>query len=136
MGQQLLSHTPNFKVPIRHPVMADSIPAYKEVAVVFTSALIFGMYFITLLFCFRWLLFCDEGWRLKERINWTTVTTTFLIFAFNLIYLVLSLRSTMAMVKYPADNPNGPGYRSPPWDPIVKVSSLSFLSIIALLMSD
>lgn len=106
--------------------MAESIPAYKEVAIVFTSALIFGMYIITLLFCFRWLLFCDEGWGLKKRISWTTVTTTFLIFSFNLIYLVLSLRSTMATVKYLEDHPDGSDYQSPPWDAIVKVNFLPF----------
>ncbi len=115
--------------------MADSIPADKEVAVVFTSALIFGMYIITLFFCVRWLLFCDEGWRLKECIRWTIVTTTLLIFTFNLVYLVLSLRSTMAMVKYLAAHPDGPGYQSPPWDSIIKVGS-PFLSIVVLLTID
>ncbi|KAF9446495.1 hypothetical protein P691DRAFT_776811 [Macrolepiota fuliginosa MF-IS2] len=111
--------------------MADSISAYEEVGTVFTAALIFGMYLITLLFCFRWLLFDDDGWNLRERISWTTVLTAFLIFAFNLLYLVLSLRSTIAMVKYLSDNPGGPGYHTPHWDSIVKCTSANFTALLA-----
>lgn len=108
--------------------MVNSIPVHKEVAVSFTSALIFGMYLMTLIFCVRWLFFCDEGWRLKKGISWATVITTFLIFSSYLVYLALSFHGTIATVKYLMDHPNGPGYQRPPWEFFVMVGTPPFLS--------
>jgi hypothetical protein len=103
--------------------MADTIPAYKEVAVVFGAALIGGVYLTSLGFCYRWLFFADEGWKLRKRINWMIVAATSAIFLLNLVYPVLSLRRVMEMVKDLEDNPNN-HYTTAVWDRLVRVSVL------------
>ncbi|KAF9450665.1 hypothetical protein P691DRAFT_700852 [Macrolepiota fuliginosa MF-IS2] len=67
----------------------------KEVSVVFSAALLFGIYFSTLLTCFRWLLFADEGWKRRKTIDWALVVVTFLIFGINVAHVSWDLHWTM-----------------------------------------
>lgn len=98
------------------------IPLYKEIAVVFAGALGFGLYLATLLACFRWLLFADEGWRVRDNIKWVFVTVTFLIFGFNVVYLAWSLHWTMVKAWHEANDPPGATYTTPEYANIVSVS--------------
>ncbi|KIL69150.1 hypothetical protein M378DRAFT_157375 [Amanita muscaria Koide BX008] len=43
-------------------------------------AVFFGLYSASFIHCVRWLLFEDEGWRIRKKLNWTLVTTTLLVF--------------------------------------------------------
>lgn len=70
-------------------------PLDKQISVVFAGSLSFGVYFATLLSCFRWLLFSDEGWKRRKVINWPLVAVTFLIFGFNVAHAVWRLHWTM-----------------------------------------
>ncbi|KIL58937.1 hypothetical protein M378DRAFT_15195 [Amanita muscaria Koide BX008] len=47
---------------------------------VFIQALLYGIYLATLIQCFRWLIFTDEGWKPREKIN--SVMTMATIFFF------------------------------------------------------
>ncbi|KAM6489090.1 hypothetical protein JOM56_015502 [Amanita muscaria] len=55
-----------------------------------------GLYSASLMHCVRWLLFEDEGWRLRKKINWWLVTTTLLVF-----FLSTALFGAVAMTAFP-----------------------------------
>ncbi|KAF9442235.1 hypothetical protein P691DRAFT_681921 [Macrolepiota fuliginosa MF-IS2] len=57
----------------------------QQISVAFAGALAFGVYFATLLSCFRWLLFADEGWKRRRVINWPLVGVTSFIFGINVV---------------------------------------------------
>ncbi|KAF5352617.1 hypothetical protein D9756_006192 [Leucocoprinus leucothites] len=110
--------------------MADTIPAYKEVAVVFTSAFTGGVYITSVAFCYRWLLFADEGWKLRKRISWMIVAATSVIFLLNLVYPVISLRRVMGMVKLLKDSPEA-HYTTASWDRVLRCTSADVTALIA-----
>lgn len=98
------------------------IHLHQSVAVSFTGALAFGLYFATLLACLRWLLFASEGWRIKPSIRWGTVVITLLIFASNVVYLSMSLHGTMLTAQHAAMSTPGMQFYGPSWISIVSVS--------------
>ncbi|KAM6499902.1 hypothetical protein JOM56_005410 [Amanita muscaria] len=59
---------------------------------VFTQALLYGIYIATLIQCFRWLIFSDEGWKPREKTNSLMVFAVIFIFVTSTIYLVTSLQ--------------------------------------------
>ncbi|KAF9450648.1 hypothetical protein P691DRAFT_809931 [Macrolepiota fuliginosa MF-IS2] len=95
------------------------LPLYSEIAVVFVGALAFGLYFATLLTCIRWLLFVDEGWRLRKTIRWTILSVTFFIFGFNVAYLGWSLHWSMIKAWHAINDPPGATYTTPEWANII-----------------
>ncbi|KAJ3563081.1 hypothetical protein NP233_g9171 [Leucocoprinus birnbaumii] len=110
--------------------MADTVPPFKEVAVVFTTAFAAGIYVTSSTFCYRWLLFADEGWSLRKRVNWMIVSATTVIFLLNLVYPVVSLRRVMEMVKLLNDQP-GVHYVTSPWDRILRCTAANVTALIA-----
>ncbi|KAM6499764.1 hypothetical protein JOM56_005272 [Amanita muscaria] len=56
-----------------------------------TQALLYGIYLATLIQCFRWLIFTDEGWEPREKINFLMVFSTSFIFVMSTINLATSL---------------------------------------------
>lgn len=92
----------------------------KRVSIVFAGALSFGLYASTLLICLRWLLFVDEGWKLRttRNINWPIVIVTLLILACNLAYLIETFEWTKVAVWHAVHFP-GVSYDKPEWTSIV-----------------
>uniref|UniRef100_A0A8H7XMG4 Uncharacterized protein n=1 Tax=Psilocybe cubensis TaxID=181762 RepID=A0A8H7XMG4_PSICU len=70
----------------------------QDVQVMFVIALVYGLYLSTLFHCLRWLIFTDEGWRVRSRISWTLVTITIAICTFSTISKVLQLISAVKVV--------------------------------------
>ncbi|KAF9446594.1 hypothetical protein P691DRAFT_825444 [Macrolepiota fuliginosa MF-IS2] len=90
----------------------------QEISVVFVGALAFGLYFSTFLSCVRWLLFADEGWKVRRDIRWPTVAMTILIFGVNVVFLSWTLHWTMVKAWHATSNPGVP-YQVPEWADII-----------------
>jgi len=45
------------------------------------QAIFGGLYFASLLHCLRWLVFADEGWKWREKVNRPMLIITILVFA-------------------------------------------------------
>ncbi|KIL60204.1 hypothetical protein M378DRAFT_168341 [Amanita muscaria Koide BX008] len=58
----------------------------------FTLALLYGVYLATLIQCFRWLVFADEGWKLRAKINSVMTLATIFIFLTSTINVVSTLK--------------------------------------------
>ncbi|KIJ24880.1 hypothetical protein M422DRAFT_274244 [Sphaerobolus stellatus SS14] len=67
----------------------------QTLADVWAEALFLGLYLPTLFRCLRWLLWTDEGWKLRKKIDWTILIVTLLIAACVLIDKAVSLQSKM-----------------------------------------
>ncbi|KAM6501663.1 hypothetical protein JOM56_001640 [Amanita muscaria] len=67
-------------------------------AAVFTQAALFGLYTLTLLHCLRWLLYQDEGWKLRDRTRWLMLVTTLILFAFAVVDLAISIHMSLLIL--------------------------------------
>jgi hypothetical protein len=59
---------------------------------IFTLALLYGIYLATVIQCFRWLIFTDEGWELRKNRNSFMTFAVIFIFITSTIYLVTSFK--------------------------------------------
>ena len=58
----------------------------------FMQAALYGLYVATLIHCLRWLVYTNDGWKLRDRVsNKLILITTILIFLFSTGNLVLML---------------------------------------------
>ena len=69
----------------------------SHVIALFVQALLYGLYIATLVHCSRWLMFADEGWKLRKtsRIPWYLMIITSLIFIFSTMNIGLQLWVTI-----------------------------------------
>ncbi|KAF9444032.1 hypothetical protein P691DRAFT_737060 [Macrolepiota fuliginosa MF-IS2] len=111
--------------------MANVIPAHKEVTVLLTTSLAFGFSLCTLAHCLRWLVFPDEGWSLRGRINWTSLTVLFLIFALNVISLALTCWQLEEKVFHLESTQTDAKYRIPSWVEPTECASANFAALLA-----
>ena len=70
----------------------------------FTQAVLYGLYVASLIHCLRWLVYTDEGWKQRDRVNKLMLTTTIIIFLCSTVNLVITLS-------------NQPYYMGHPWGP-------------------
>ncbi|KIJ24879.1 hypothetical protein M422DRAFT_274243 [Sphaerobolus stellatus SS14] len=71
----------------------------QTLADVWAEALFLGLYLPTLFHCLRWLLWTDEGWKLRKKIDWTILIVTLLIAACIFLDKAVSLQSKMQSLK-------------------------------------
>ncbi|KAM6499697.1 hypothetical protein JOM56_005205 [Amanita muscaria] len=68
------------------------LTSYQSFSVeVFIQALLYGIYLATFIQCFRWLIFADEGWKPREKINSVMAIATIFIFLTSTINLATTL---------------------------------------------
>ncbi|KAF8956232.1 hypothetical protein BDZ97DRAFT_1763981 [Flammula alnicola] len=109
----------------------DNIPVEKEIMVVFTESLLYGMYLITLAQCLRWQLFADDGRAARAQHNWSMVTITVLIFALTTVYMSVGLfKSTKIVRDAVHDIPSGPPGLVP-WTTVVACTVANMTALLA-----
>lgn len=96
-------------------------PPDKSPIFAFTAALALGFYLCTFVFTIRWLLFADEGWRLRKIINQQMVVVTIFIFALTMAFTALDLKGDIDQIRLLMSNPDVQ-YASPMWMSICKVT--------------
>ncbi|KAM6492172.1 hypothetical protein JOM56_011896 [Amanita muscaria] len=93
------------------PTPEVAIPSYLPVPMFYHNHILWflqptifiGLYFASFIHCVRWLLFEDEGWRLRKKINWMLVTTTLLVFFFSIALFCAVVMQTIINVPDVAD---------------------------------
>lgn len=98
-------------------------PLHQNVAMVFVDALLYGIYFITLLHCIRWLVFADEGWQLRRKkdIQWTMLLATLLLFSLSLANFALEFWCTILTLQMIERGDDIITVQKPPWLALVIV---------------
>ncbi|KIJ41920.1 hypothetical protein M422DRAFT_254931 [Sphaerobolus stellatus SS14] len=84
---------------------STSLSTQQRVSDVFNYALFSGLYLSTLFSCLRWLIWVDEGWKLRKKIQWTLLAVALFIFACALATVSTILRSLMIEVNHPIIDP-------------------------------
>ena len=64
-------------------------------AVLLVQAILSGLEIATFAHCIRWLLFADEGWERRKKINWTTTIVTIFVGAFSATTLALNVKEEL-----------------------------------------
>src|ERR1700759_655198 len=67
------------------------VSTIAQLTTLFTQAVFYGLYVVTLIHCLRWLVYTDDGWEQWNRINKLMLITTVLIFLLSTVNLVLLL---------------------------------------------
>lgn len=108
-----------------------------HVTSVFIATLFFGVYLATLFSCLRWLMFADEGWKLRKDIHWVSLIITLLLCCFSAANLALTLRSLRMEVQSPPSPPMRVSSKgtspAPNWVSIFDVCSSSTYAYLVLL---
>ncbi|TFK33879.1 hypothetical protein BDQ12DRAFT_727404 [Crucibulum laeve] len=89
--------------------MATNTPE-QNVLAIFVEAILYGLYLATLLHCLRWMLYENEGWKIKKRasIPWTMFISTMIIFICSFVNLILHLKSTTLSIHPKPVTPSTP----------------------------
>ena len=66
-------------------------PSVVGLIALFTQAALYGLYVATLIHCLRWLVFADDGWKLRDRFDKPVLITTIFVFLFSTMNLLFSL---------------------------------------------
>ena len=67
----------------------------------FTQATLYGLYVATLIHCLRWLIYTDDGWKQRDRVNKLMLITTILIFLLSTANLALLLPFQLDIIEDP-----------------------------------
>ena len=70
----------------------------ETVIAVVVQAALHGLYFGTLVHCLRWLMYEDEGWKMRGKINRSMLAVTVLLSLIYTTKLGTSFRSALASV--------------------------------------
>jgi len=100
-----------------------------EVIATFVQAVLYGLYIATLAHCLRWVMYDDEGWKLRKVINWSLVGLTMLVFALSTADLGILLQITIDGVV----GGSAPGMERLN-DAIVALEQVTFLIVDALMV--
>jgi hypothetical protein len=106
-----------------------ALTADQEVASIFAGTLFYGLYLSTLFHCLRWLVFADEGWKVRNKISWTMLAITIILFVVTTINTALGLQNSMVRVVIdtklkPASPPGSIWITATlPWMAVLKVCS-------------
>ncbi|KAF5314411.1 hypothetical protein D9619_011835 [Psilocybe cf. subviscida] len=65
----------------------------------FISALCTGVYFCTFCSCIRWMVFTDDGWRIRRHIRKGVLAATLAIAVFSTTHTVLAVTTSVAIVR-------------------------------------
>lgn len=122
---------PSCRSNSRRAYIQMALPPEQDVASIFVAALFYGLYLTTLFHCLRWLIFADEGWKIRKKIEWTNLSITVMIWVLATISRALELSNTMVQVanetkpKPPPPPPGSIGSTTTlPWMAVVIVSSV------------
>ncbi|KAF8178711.1 hypothetical protein BJ912DRAFT_983670 [Pholiota molesta] len=103
--------------------MSDSeLPAALNVPYNFVSALFYGLYLSTVFHCLRWLVFADEGWKTRRKINWAMLSITIILWALSTTSRALDLQSSMIVVE---------NQTTPAVDPLQSATTLLWMDVLS-----
>jgi hypothetical protein len=84
------------RAPHNTPLYLAMVPESEAFVIpLFVQAIMFGSYMASLVHCLRWLVYDDEGWTMRKKINWGMLIITIVVFLFTAANLGISLQMTL-----------------------------------------
>lgn len=97
----------------------------QPVAIIFMHGLLFGINFITFGLTNRWLIFTDEGWKVRKNLNWLLIIIANFIGALSLVDVSVDVRVISLQMDFVDAGGKPLDWVTPPWNGIVRVSCQS-----------
>ncbi|KIJ41913.1 hypothetical protein M422DRAFT_780142 [Sphaerobolus stellatus SS14] len=116
------------------PTFFMTLSPDKVLAEAWVDALFLGIYLTTFVRCLRWLVWADEGWKLRKKINWTMLIITLLISGCIFTNMVVFLQSRMESLRpdHLAAPPSKVGtINAPTWVDIVICTNANMTTLFA-----
>ncbi|KDR79634.1 hypothetical protein GALMADRAFT_137428 [Galerina marginata CBS 339.88] len=76
------------------------INATDRFLAVFFAALATGTYICTLVYCIRWLVYTDEGWKIRKKIDRTLLSGTLSIFVLSSIHTSFAVATSFETIRH------------------------------------
>ena len=81
-----------------------NIQTTAPVVALFVQSIFYGLYSATFVHCIRWLVFVDDGWKFREKMNWFMILVTSLLFIFSTANLGASVPLTLQITGTQSDS--------------------------------
>jgi len=104
----------------------------QHVSSVFIAALFFGLYLASLLPCLRWLIWADEGWKLRKNIHWTILGIALFIFACSTANVGIVLNSLILEIPHPKVDPKLVPNTGSPGHTWATITECTIANVVAL----
>ncbi len=88
----------------------------------FLHGLLFGFNIITFCLTNRWLIFTDEGWKLRKQFDWLLLIITNILWAMSVADVAADMRIVTLQMDSIDDGHRPDEWVDPHWDGIVRVS--------------
>lgn len=77
----------------------DSTQAIQVASIVnsFVQALVYGAYIITLVHCLRWIMYNDEGWSRRKKMDMTMLIVSIAVFLLQTAGLATAFKTTLEL---------------------------------------
>lgn len=79
--------------------MTLKITSTDRILALFIAAVATGVYLCTLSTCVRWLVYVDDGWRVRKQINKTWLSATLAIFFLSSLHTTLAVTTTFFNIR-------------------------------------
>jgi hypothetical protein len=76
-----------------------SIANTDRLLALFIGAIATGIYLCTLFYCIRWLVYTDEGWRIRKKIHWPMLSGTLSLFVLSSIHISLAASTSFQAIR-------------------------------------
>ncbi|XP_006453894.1 hypothetical protein AGABI2DRAFT_175644 [Agaricus bisporus var. bisporus H97] len=103
----------------------------QVVAINFTGGIFLGFFFISALYANRWMLFTDDGWKLRKDIHWHALATTNITFVLVVLTQGLIVSTSMRQAAAVEHGIELGQYKEPVWVPILKCTTSGFVVLLA-----
>jgi hypothetical protein len=94
----------------------------QSISLSFSGGIFLGIYLISAVYANRWLIFTDDGWKVRESIHWHVLVITNIAVVFAVMNQVLGIVAHMGQAAYVERGHQISEYVEPPWIAIVRVS--------------
>ncbi|KAF7770717.1 hypothetical protein Agabi119p4_6691 [Agaricus bisporus var. burnettii] len=103
----------------------------QAIAITFAGAIFLGFYLISVAFANRWLVFTDDGWKIRRNIHWYTLSITNITAVLVLIAQSVTLSTSMAEASYVEEGNQLADHEDPPWKAIVRCTVSGIVVLLA-----
>ncbi|KAF8185150.1 hypothetical protein BJ912DRAFT_927534 [Pholiota molesta] len=107
-----------------------ALPPAQNIGSIFAGALFYGLYLATLFHYIRWLVFTDEGWKIRRKISKSMLIITLSIWILSTVDKALEVEYAMQQVSPPTPAPFGT-IKGLPWGTVVVCTGANIATLLA-----
>ncbi|KAF4612712.1 hypothetical protein D9613_011835 [Agrocybe pediades] len=111
--------------------MIPEVTGTDRIIGLFVACTATGMYIVSLMYCLRWLLYTDGGWKLRDRIDRVMVSAVLSMAVLSSVHTSLAVSTTFGVVQDLERGSDGTSNGSLPWSSVVMCTVANMTVLIA-----